>query len=316
MLELHALRVFHEAATSGSFTAAARVLHMSQPAVSMQIRALEDYLQVALFDRQGRSVRLTHAGEALVPLARQMLSLAISTEETIREADGEMIGNMTIGCSVPSASRVLVHLVSRFQRLYKNVRISVPMASQDEILEKLRGDTYDLGVLSMAKRHDFIDSQPFFQDQIVLIAPTTHPFALAGEVEPQDLLAEQFVCQDAHSACRYAVSDAMREHGISIDDLAIVMEIGSNSAIIAAVEHGIGLSFVSLLEAAPSLAQGHVSIVRVQGFHLVTDVQLAAGRSHATNPIAQKFLAYVQHPQTQAHLRLLTRGTILEPTHA
>ncbi|NWG16046.1 MAG: LysR family transcriptional regulator [Chloroflexi bacterium] len=308
MLDIHALQVFYEATQTGSFTAAARALNMTQPAVSMQIKALEDYLQVQLFERQGRSVRLTKAGQALVPYARQIIEMTVGAEKLLRGANGAVMGNLTIGTSVPSANSVLVHLIARFQKLYPNVRITLPLVSQEELLDKLTSGIYDFGVMNVINRCEQITCMPFFEDRIVLVAPTGASFKLGREIEPTALLDEPFVCQDHHSACRYAVGDALKAFGIEVSELNIRMEIGSHSAIIAAVEHGIGLSFLSLLEVAPALAQGHLRIVDVRDLHLVTHVHLAACSTHITTPVGMKFLAFMEHPQTLAHIRLLTQG--------
>jgi DNA-binding transcriptional LysR family regulator len=316
MLDIHALQVFYEASQSGSFTAAARTLNMTQPAVSMQIKTLEDYLQVQLFERQGRSIQLTKAGQALVPLARQIIEMTIKTEKMLRGANGAVMGNLTIGTSVPSANRVLVHLIARFQKLYPNVHISLPLVSQEELLDKLTSGAYDFGVLNLVNRCEQVTCMPFFDDRIMLVAPTLSTFTPEREIEPAALLEQPFVCQDHQSACRYAVGDALKPYNIDINDLDIRMEIGSQSAIIAAVEHGIGMSFISLLEVAPALARGQVRIVDVRGVRLITHVNLAASSTHITTPLGIKFLAYMEHPQTVAHIRLLTQGTALDVQYA
>ncbi len=316
MLDIHALQVFYEASKTGSFTAAARALNMTQPAVSMQIKTLEDYLQVQLFERQGRSIQLSKAGQALVPLARQIIELTIKTEKTLRGANGLVMGNLTIGTSVPSANRVLVHLLSRFQKLYPNVRVALPLVSREELLDKLISGIYDFGVLNVVNRCEQVACMPFFDDRIVLVAPTMASFTLEREIEPAELLNQQFVCQDHHSACRYAVGDALKVYGIDVNDFDIRLEIGSHSAIIAAVEHGVGMSFISLLEAAPALAQGQLRIVDVRGVRLSTHVHLAVSSTLSSTPVGVKFQAFMEHPQTIAYIRLLTQGAALDLHHA
>lgn len=310
MLDVHALRVFYEAARTGSFTAAARVLNITQPAVSMQIKTLEDYLQVQLFERNGRHIRLTKVGQALMPQAEQIIHLVMHTEENIRTANSQVVGNLVIGCSVPSAHQVLIHLVSRFQQIYPNVQIALPTVSRDELTDRLTSGEYDFGVMNLVSRCDNVECKPFFSDQVVLIAPATHPFAKERDIEPKALLGERFVCQDRHSACRYAVGNALEPFGINVDDFDIAIEVGSPHAIIAAVEHGIGLSFVSQLEAAPRLALGQLSIVEIRGMQLSTPVHMAHSSAHIASPVRLKFQAFMEHPQTIAQIRLLTQGAV------
>ncbi len=316
MLDVHALQVFYEAAKTNSFTAAAHALNMTQPAVSMQIKTLEDYLQVQLFDRQGRSVRLTKAGQALVPHARRIIEMTVDAEKLLRGSNGEVMGHLTIGTSVPSANRVLVYLLARFQKLYPHVQIALPLVSQDELIAKLTSGEFDFGVMNVVNRCEQVTCTPFFEDWVVLVAPNTSSVTIPRVIEPQELLDYEFVCQDQRSACRYAVGDALRPFGIDIKDLRIRMEIGSHSALIGAVEHGIGLSFISLLEAAPAMANGLLRVVDIRDVQLTTHVHLAASTSSVSTPVGVKFLAFVEHPQTTAQIRLLTQGIMLGSRHA
>ncbi len=316
MLDVHALQVFYEASKTNNFTTAAHALNMTQPAVSMQIKTLEDYLQVQLFDRQGRSVRLTKAGQALVPLARRIIDLTLETEKLLRGANGDVMGNLTIGTSVPSANRVLIHVIAQFQKLYPHVQIALPLVSQEELVTRLTSGEYDFGVMNVVNRCEQIACTPFFEDWIVLVAPHNPAFRLPRTIEPHDLLNQEFVCQDKQSACRYAVGDALRPFGVDINDLPIRMEIGSHSALIAAVEHGIGLSFLSLLEAAPALATGLLRIVDIRGVHLTTHVHLAASTTTTATPVGIKFRAFLEHPQTTARIRMLTQGVMVGAQHA
>lgn len=310
MIDIHALQVFYEASRNGSFTAAGHVLNMTQPAVSMQIKSLEEYLQVKLFVRDGRHMRLTKTGQALVPLAQQLIELNINTEQVIRDSNGQVVGDLVIGCSAPSATYVLPHLIARFQRLYPNVRVSMPVVSHEELVEKLHVGGFDFGVMSVIERCQHVTCVPFFQDQIVLIAPASHPFAAKGKVAPAELLAERFICQDRQSACRYAVGEAFEAFGVDINQFDIGMEIGTPEAIVMAVEHGMGLSFVSMLNAAPRVALGRLAILEVEGVTLHTSIHLGYSTSRVGAPVQTKFRDFVRHPQTQSFVGLLTEGRI------
>lgn len=316
MLDVHALQVFYEAARTGSFTAAGRVLNITQPAVSMQIKTLEEYLHVELFTRNGRHIRLTKAGEALMPMAQEIIDLTIQTEETIRTSSNDVIGNLIIGCSVPSANQVLIHLVSRFQKLYPNVRISVPSISREELAEKLVSGVYDFGILNVITRCENAGCIPFFQDQIVLIAPPQHPFATRSFITPKELADEKFVCQGESSACRYAVGDALELYKMDTTQFNVVMELGSPNAILSAVEHGIGLAFMSLLEVAGPLSQGRLAIVDVKGLSLSTSVQLAYSEHHTASLAKLKFKSFMEHPQIAAQIQLLTQGYMIGQKYA
>jgi len=320
MLDIHALQVFYEAAQAGNFTIAAHILNMTQPAVSMQIKTLEDYLQVELFERQGRTMHLTKAGQALIPYARQMIEMALRTEEFIRAANDEVLGNLVVGCSLPSANQVLMYLAARFQHHYPLVKMRVPTVSRAELIEKIVSGQYDFGMMHVINRCAPLECIPLFQDEIVLIAPSDHPFSERGAVLPTDLQGQRFVCQGEGTACRYAVRDALAPYGVDLAQFDVRMEVGNHGAIIVAVEYGVGLAFVSRIEAIEALARGKVRLIDVEGVRLMTSVGLAFSTAQTTSLIGVKFKNFLMHPRTRAEVHQLTHTTAIpykpEESHA
>lgn len=304
MLDIHALHVFYEAARARSFTAAAHNLNMTQPAVSMQIKTLEDYLQVKLFERHGRTVNLTKAGQALLPRARQLLDMSISTEELIRTANDEVLGNLTVACSLPSASQVLIQLAAQFQWLYPLVKIHIPTVSKGELVSKVTSGQFDFGVMNLVNQCDMVECVHLFDDHIVLIAPVNHPFDQRPYILPSDLTGQPFVCQGKDSACRYAVRDALLPYGVDPTQFDVRMEINNHMAIISAVEHGVGLAFVSRLDVEHAVSRGNVRIIPIQDINLSTSVGLVFSSTHISSLASLKFKAYITHPRTRMKVLL------------
>jgi len=307
MLDIHALRVFYLAAEVGSFTAAAHKLNMTQPAVSMQVRALEEHLQVKLFERSGRAIHLTKAGQALLPRAREIVEMVITTEEFIRMSNDEVLGDLLIGCSLPSTSSVFIQLAARFQAFYPLVRVRIPAMSKSELTEKIISGQMDYGIMSVVNHCAPLECLPLFKDQIVLIAAIDHPFSQRTSIRPQDLTGQHFVCQGEDSACRQAVRDTLRPFGVEVERFDIRMEIGNHSAIITAVECGVGLSFVSRLDAQSALARGTIQIVPVEGVQLSAAVGLAYSNAQAASLVALKFRTFLNHERTRQEIHQLTQ---------
>ncbi len=307
MLDIHALHVFYEAAQAGSFTSAAHALNMTQPAVSMQIKSLEYHLQVKLFERNGRSMQLTKAGQALVPRAREILDMTIRTEEFIRTANDEVLGDLVLGCSLPSADTVLIHVAARFQQLYPLVRFRIPTVSQKELIDKIVSGQYDFGVMHVIDNCEPLECLPFFKDEIVLIASADHALNQQSPIHPTALVGQRFVCQHEGTACRYAVRDALKPYGVDITQFDVRMEISNHGAIIAAVEYGVGLAFVSRLEAAPALARGAIRIVDIDGVKLTTSIGLAYSTAHSASLAGMKFRAFLAHERTRVEIGRLTQ---------
>jgi DNA-binding transcriptional LysR family regulator len=302
-------KCFCEAAHANNFTLAAKKLNMTQPAVSMQIKTLEDQLQVKLFERHGRSMQVTQAGQALIPRARHIIALAIQTEELMRAAKDEVLGDLTVGCSLPSANPILIHLAARFQQLYPLVRMRIPTVSNEELIQKIVHGEYNLGIMQIVKQCDPLECQPLFEDAIVLIAPAMHPFSQRDSIQPAELRGQKFVCQGSSSACRYAVHDALKPYDVDTTQFDVRMEIQNHAAIVTAVEQGVGLAFVSYLDALHGLAKGTIHLVRIDNIYLKTTIGLAFSDAHALSLASLKFRGFMTHPRTQMEINHLIQTT-------
>lgn len=311
MLDIHALRVFLEAARTENFTEAGRSLSLTQPAVSMQIRSLENYLQVELFERDGRNIRLTKAGQSLIPMAQQIVQLAISTEENMRSANGRVVGNLTIGCSTASGKYILPHVVARFQKLFPDVRVTIPVVPRERVVEGVLAGTYDLGVVSQRPPGVSANYFPFFTDRLVLIAPVSHKWARKSRIKPEELLAERFICREPSASCRVLTREGLAGLGIDASQLNVVMEVGNPEALAMAVEHGIGVSFVSLLAANPRLMLGRLAIVEVEGLELENQVELMCSGSRPASTVQTHFLDFVEQPQNRLIVNMLAEGRLV-----
>ncbi len=307
-LDLPALRIFLEAGKVLNFTEAARTLNLSQPAVSMQIKALEDYLQVDLFKRNAPGLRLTSAGQALMPLAEQIVSLTITAENMIRATASDVIGDLVIACSATAGKYVLPHLLARFKQLYPDVSIAIRIVDRTTMLEGITTGAYDLGVASLRVPGDDLCYTPFFTDHLSLIAAATHPWARRDLVQPSELLTEEFICREPDSACRSVVARGLEPLGVDIRDFRIVMEVGSAEALAMAVEHGMGIGFASLLAAVPRLALGHLVLIHVEGLTLQNPIELVTSRARATPLPQMKFMEFLAQKQNHTLVQLLAEG--------
>ena len=312
MLDVHALRIFLEAATAESFTRAAEALDLTQPAVSHHIKTLEDYLQVQLFERDGRSVRLTKAGQALVPLARQAVQMVQDVEDTVRTSDGKVVGNLMIGCSEPSAFYILPHLIARFKRIYPNICVAVPVVGEETLLDKVMRGEFDLGITGVRHMQESdLRRLVFYEDQVVLTVPSAHPWAQRESVRFAELMAEPFICRSINSVCRQVVGSEMARLGYDITQMQIVMEIDSPEGQAIAVEHGIGLSFMPLLAVAQRLSLGRLAIVPVENVTLRTPIHMIYSAARPPSPILSQFVKFMNVPQTRSLIDILAAGQML-----
>ncbi|MBI5950158.1 MAG: LysR family transcriptional regulator [Chloroflexi bacterium] len=293
MLNLDALKVFLAIAEHGNFSEAGRRLHLSQPAVSQIIQGLERQLGMQLFIRQGRTAQLTESGQVLVPMARELLNSAQRVEQTMLSLQGEVMGEMTVGCSTASGKYLLPGLIARFRREFPKVRINVLVTSRESVMGKLLGGEVALGVSSKLIEHYDLEYQDFFKDDVILIAPSNHRWAQYRKIYPDDLLDEPMILREEAAGTREVLLEGLLKHDISSDMLNVAMVLGNAEAIGMAVEEGLGIAFISRLAAARGLALGRIVEVSVEGMSLARNIYLARNRRHPFTRAQEKFWEFV-----------------------
>lgn len=293
MLNLDALKVFLAVAAHGSFSEAGRHLHLSQPAVSQIMQGLERQLGLLLFARQGRTVQLTEGGQVLVSMARELLTSSQRVEQTMLSLQGEVVGEMSVGCSTASGKYLLPGLIARFRKEYPQVKINVVIGSRESIITKILGGEVSLGVSSKLVEHYDLEYQDFFKDDVILIVSASHRWAKYRKVYPDDLLDEPMILREELAGTREVLMDCLRERDISPDMLNIAMVLGNAEAIAVAVEEELGIAFVSRLAAARGIALGRLVEVSVEGMELSRNIYLARYRRQPLTRAQAKFWEYV-----------------------
>lgn len=268
MIELSHLRVFLAAAEEKNFSRAAERLHMSQSAVSQNIQAMERAYNVELFLRRGRSIVLSEAGEAILPMVRDVLRSARLLEDSLHEVNNQIGGELLIGCSTSAGKYLMPPLLSMFQQRYPAVHPRVKIFGREGVYERLLDQTIPFGVASKRFEHRDLECMPLFDDRIYLIVPADHPWAEYGRATPDDLLDQKMILREETSGTCETVMEALKGCGITPDMLNIVMELGNPEAIEMAVERGVGIAFVSEMVAARGLAFGRVKKVELEGLEL------------------------------------------------
>jgi DNA-binding transcriptional LysR family regulator len=294
MLSLHELNIFTTAAEQSSFSKAGRLLHLSQPAISQTIQNLERRLKTELFIRYGRTIRLTAAGETLLPLARELLANANRLEETMASLHGSVIGRVQIGCSTTSGKYILPGLIARFRKRFPQVRIDVQVTSRDGVLRRLADNKISLGVSSKQIEHHDLVCLPLYTDEVILIVNANHPWARFRRVYVDDLLDAEIVMRDQVSGTYSVLMKELATRNISEDMLNVAMVLGNAESIVTAVEEGIGIAFVSRLAAIHALALGHVVEVEVEGMTLKRELYFVRSQRFPISRATGEFWDFLQ----------------------
>jgi DNA-binding transcriptional LysR family regulator len=304
MLDAHQLNIFLVAAELENFTEAARHLNLSQPSVSAQVQSLERRLGMQLFHRAGRHISLTEAGQALLPLAREMVQLSIHIEETMASLAGTAVGHLKLGCSTAVGRCTLPRVIARFREQHPQVQASCIVMTRKVALEALLAGTVHLVVTSAREFGQEIEYRPFTTDHVVLIVPADHPWAARGQIEPRELLTENFILREEMAGTRRALEEELAKHGLHIDQLQTVMVMGSSEAIRMAVEEKIGVSFISRLVASAGIQLGRVAEVDVTDFDLKQQLYIGNNVRRPATRAQAAFWEFVNEPANRALLQL------------
>ncbi len=288
--------VFLVACETKNFSQAGRQLHLSQPAISQTISNLEKHFGTNLFHRQGRKVYLTEIGQALKPMAQELVSAAYRIDETIFSLQGEVVGEFEIGCSTASGTYLLPKLIARFKRMFPLVRINVHTASRDLVFKKLVSGEVAMGISSRLIDHRDLEYKYFFSDEVILIAPAGHHWVDFKRIHPEDLLDEPLILHEEGSGTREVLRKGLLEHDISLDMLKVAMDLGDAVTIVMAVEEGIGVAFISRLAAVRGLQLGRINEVDVEGMKLFRKIFLARNQRFPTTRAQSEFWEFVHQP--------------------
>ncbi|MCX6082283.1 MAG: LysR family transcriptional regulator [Chloroflexi bacterium] len=304
MINVPELKVFVTAAEELNFSRAAQRLHLSQSAVSQNIQSIERTYRVELFVRHGRSVQLSEAGLAILPMARDVLNSARLLEDALVNVNGEVAGDLTIGCAATSGRYFIPNLLASFQRDYPHVRTRVSLMRRQDAIEGLLDQTLNLGVVGRVIEHRELECQPLLEDRVILIVPAHHPWADLDQVKPADVLEQPFISRETNSGTYEMLFDNLRRHGIDPENLNVVMQLGDAEAVQMAVENGIGITFISEVMASRSLALGRVKKVAVEGFDITQKVFLVRHISRVFTHAETKLWEYVRlhHEELTADL--------------
>jgi DNA-binding transcriptional LysR family regulator len=306
MLNPYELQVFLAAAEVESFSAAARRLHLTPSAVSQQIHSLERQLQTELFHRDGPRISLTEDGRALMPMAREYVHLMTRIEESMAARRGMVTGQLTIGCTSTPGKYTLPWLVGSFCQEYPQVKIAVEVIKRADLVQKLEQQAIDLGIMSGKIEHPDLVFDEFMQDDLVLIAPALHPLAKQEVISPEQLKGQTVILREESAGTRVALLEKLEQIGFKLDDLKVApIELGAAEGIIAAVEAGWGISWVSMVAAQRAFEMGKIRLVEVEGLNLRRMIYVVRHKQHASTRAHLKFYEFIGSPAGQAILHRL-----------
>lgn len=250
------LQVFYTVAKVLSFTKAAETLHMTQPAVTFQVKQLEEFFNTRLFDRTHNKITLTDAGKIVYDYAEKILDHYEKMNSEVRELTGEVTGSLLIGASTTIAEYMLPSLLGAFKKQFEDVNIRLQVGNTDAIVAMVENNMIDLGVVEAPVYNKNLEVEVCRLDEMVLIVPHGHPLSNRDKISIEDMRKYRYISREEGSGSRSVIDNYIREQGLSYSDLNVVMELGSPEAVKMAVESDVGLAIVSRTTIAKELKLG------------------------------------------------------------
>lgn len=298
-LTLRQLKVFESVARQLSFSRAAEELYLTQPAVSMQIKQLEDNVGLPLFEQMGKKIYLTDAGRELYYYSRGISQQLADMELALDELKGLERGKLDISV-VSTANYFAPHLLAKFCQRYSGVTVSLHVSNRETVLKQLADNLTDLAIMGRPPTHLDIATQSFMDNPLVVVAPPSHPLCAARQIPVKRLEQETFLVREPGSGTRSAMERFFAAHHININR---GMETDTNEAIKQAVQAGMGLAIMSLHTVELELETKRLKVLDVQDFPIMRHWHVVNRKNKRLSTAAQAFREF-----------LLTEARELMPT--
>ena len=293
-MDLRHLLTLRTVVDKGSFSHAAEELGVSQPAVSFQIRSLEERLGQRLLDRSGRRVTLTDAGRVVDGYARRILALEDDLEREISELSDHMAGPLVMGSSTGPGELLLPRLLGGFKEANPEVDISLVVQDTQTVCDRVLEDDLELGVVGAARPHRGLLFEPFVRDELVVICPPDHALAKKARITLEQLAQQPMILQQRGSGVRAVLESAFRAAGMRMRDLDVTLELGLQQSVRAAVLDSLGITVISRLAVERDLAEGRLAAVQVEGAVLARDFSLVRHAGRTPSRASEGFIAYAR----------------------
>ena len=250
------IQVFHAVAKQLSFTKAAEVLFMTQPAVTFQIKQLEEHFNTRLFDRGHGRISLTPAGELVLAYAEKILNLSSEMDVRLGEMTGEVGGSLLVGGSTTIAEFMLPRILGEFKSLHPLVKPRLVVANSESIETRVAEHTLDIGFIESPSHQPNLQTEICCDDELVVICSPKFPLAKSKEILPAQLLEHSFVSREPGSGTREFTDQYLRKAGVQPEDMKLVMEMGSPVALNGVLETGLGFAIASRASVAKAQRLG------------------------------------------------------------
>lgn len=293
-MEDHKMRVFCTVAETKSFSKTSEIIHLTQPAVSLQIQALEEKYETKLFDRSSSTVTLTPAGEILYKYAKDILGLYASAEKAIGKQTGLVKGSLTVGAGSNIGNYIMPSVITDFRNTHPKIKIYLLVGNTKRVIELLNSGNIDIGLVEGDVSRQRMTVKKLLSDELLVIVSPEHPWAKKKEVSISDIAKEPFIFREPGSGTRQMIEKFLARHGITIHDMKVSIILGSTEAIKDAVENGLGISIISRWAARKEYKYGTLRLLSIKEEKMVRDFSLIINKNSVSSNSLEEFLSFLK----------------------
>ena len=293
LMDTRQLAAFCAVVEKSSFSQAAEKLGVTQPAVSLQVRALEERLGQTLLDRSGRRVEPTEAGLRLYRSAQRMLALEEQLYDEVADESGGLRGTLAIGASTGPGAHLVPLLLCEFQRAHPELHVALSIWDTHTVSEKVAQRELELGVVGALRRNRSLEFEPLVRDEIVLAVPPGHR-AAGGTVSVDELREETVIAMQEGAGVRQVVDEELRRAGLRVRELEPRLELGLQESVKSAVAAGFGVTFISRTAIEGELAAGTLAMARVESLDPARQIYLVRAKGRPPTRAAAAFLEFAR----------------------
>ena len=292
-MDTRQLQAFCAVVERKSFSQAAERLGVTQPAVSLQVRALEQRLGQTLLDRSGRRVEPTEAGRRLYRSAQKMLALEAQLFEEVSEDDRALTGTLAIGASTGPGAHLVPLLLCDFQREHPDLQVALSIWDTQTVIDRVADRDVELGVVGALRRHRSLEFEPLVRDEIVLAVPPGHR-AAGGTLTVDELRSETMIVMQEGAGVRQVIEEELRRAGLRLRGVEPKLELGLQESVKSAVAAGFGVAFISRTAIEGELAKGTLAATRVEGIEPARQIYLVRARGRVPTRAAEAFVEFAK----------------------
>jgi DNA-binding transcriptional LysR family regulator len=293
-MELKYIEIFCAVVELKSFSKAAHALGLTQPTISVHIKALEDEFSTKLLDRLGRTVLPTRNGEILYRYAKEIVNLKENARRAMESVSSSVSGKLTVGASTIPGEFILPNLLARFVGAYPDVFPTLIIGDSNFIHGSVLRSEVDVGIIGSSVKDKNILTRKFLDDELILVSrPDYRPASL----EMDELRKAPLLIREIGSGSRASIEETMKKSGRSLEDFNIVAEMGSSQALIQAVKSGMGLAFISRLSVEADLKQKSLKTVKLKGIRITRGFHIISHRLRFHSHICRTFIDFVTGSQ-------------------